>query len=302
MRHNILLLETIATQAHELLEDNGSVYLTKDSYCGIEIAKSVDIHAIVCRGKGDVNKQLIDQCPKLKVITRCGVGLDNINVTYAQSKGVQILNTPGVNSDTVAEQTMALMLMCQRQLYPIIADVKNGNWQQRNCYKGDEIRGKKLGIIGMGNIGQKVAEIAKAFGMSVHYWARENKGLSFPFVTLEKLFKTSDVISLHLPLSSETSHFINKNRLSWIQPHTIIVNTGRGGVIDELALREHLKRNPLSGFAADVMTEQPPREDHPLLKLPNVIITPHISSLTKRTYNEICLIAIKKTITFLENN
>lgn len=164
-KQNVLLLETIAESAHSLLEQHGQVFLADSPYSGGEIAAQHPIHAIVTRGKGDVSQQLIDQCPDLKVIARCGVGLDNVDVPHATKKGVKVLNTPGANAATVAEHTIALMLMLQRHLYQSVQAVKANDWGYRTQYQGDELNGKRLGILGLGNIGSRVAQIAQALGM-----------------------------------------------------------------------------------------------------------------------------------------
>ncbi|NJK82764.1 MAG: hypothetical protein HC912_02080 [Saprospiraceae bacterium] len=134
------------------------------------IAEKQPIHAIVTRGKGEVNETLIAACPDLQVIARCGVGLDNVNVDFATQKGIKVVNAPGSNADTVAEHALCLMLMLQRHLYASVQAVKQNDWQFRNRYQGDEIRGKTLGILGLGNIGSKVAHLAAAFGMHIIYW------------------------------------------------------------------------------------------------------------------------------------
>jgi D-3-phosphoglycerate dehydrogenase len=166
----VLLLESVSRQADKLLKAQVKVSEAASPDSGGEIAQSAAIHGIVTRGKGDVNRQLIGQCPDLEVIARCGVGLDNIDVDFATRRGIKVVNAPGSNADTVAEHTLGLMLMLQRHLYPSVAAVKNRDWDFRKGYQGDEIRGKTLGILGMGNIGKKVAKLASVFGMNVIYW------------------------------------------------------------------------------------------------------------------------------------
>lgn len=298
---NVLLLESIADGAKAMLLQAATVFESKDPYSGGEIADLHDIHAIICRGKGDVSPALIDKCPNLKVVARCGVGVDNIDTAYAKSKNVKVVNAPGSNADTVAEQTMALMLLLQRQLYPIITQVKEGDWNSRVSYGGDEIRGKKLGIIGLGNIGMKVAKLASAFGMTIQYWAREDKKNDFKFVNLEELLSKSDIVSLHLPLNDQTKNLIDKKMLSLMKPTSLLINTGRGAVINETDLANALEKKQITGFAADVMATQPPSDDNPLLSLPNVLLTPHISSLTKLTYDEMCELSVQNVLSIMND-
>lgn len=301
MKKNILLLESVSAEADGLLNEHAQVRTSDTPNSGPEIAEKETIHAIVTRGKGDVNRKLIDLCPDLEVIARCGVGLDNIDVDYATGKGIRVVNAPGSNADTVAEHALALMLNLQRQLYSSFLAVKRNDWNFRQRYQGDEIRGKTLGILGLGNIGRKVARLATAFGMSVIYWGQaEQPGVDYAFYDLEELLRRSDLISLHLPLVPATEKLINASTLKLMQPHALIVNTSRGGVIDQEALLNALQREQIGGFAADVLDREPPVENDPLLQLDNVLITPHSASLTARTYNEMCLITVRNTLDLLQ--
>ena len=293
---NILLLESITDKAFNMLSQKFNVSISDTPFSGKKIAKKNPIHGIVTRGKGDVSQELIDLCPDLKAIARCGVGLDNINVAYAKNKNIVIINAPGSNADTVAEHTLALMLNLQRNLFNSIHAVKNNNWDFRKNYIGDEIRGKTLGIFGMGNIGQRVAKLAAAFGMEIIYTGPNKKDLPYTYFSLNGFFKKSDIISLHLPLNNDTRNLFDKNAFEKMRPHTLIINTSRGAIIDENELINYLKNKKIGGFAADVLTTEPPAEDSPLLKMSNVLITPHSASLTARTYNYMCVYTIGKLI------
>ncbi|MEM8523956.1 MAG: hydroxyacid dehydrogenase [Bacteroidota bacterium] len=300
---NILLLESITNEALSILENGSNVFASSSPFTGEEIAEQHNIHAIVTRGKGDVSPALISKCPDLQVIARCGVGLDNVNITFASQKGVKVVNTPGSNADTVAEHTLALMLSLQRNLYNSIAAVKNSNWDFRKHYQGDEIRGKTLGILGLGNIGSKVARLAETFGLSIIYWdVAKKSGVDYLFLSLEEVFAKADLISLHLPLTEETKHLINEEALQKIPPHCLLINTSRGSVIDQSALLIALQEGQIGGFAADVLATEPPDKNDALLQLDNVLITPHSASLTATTYNQMCVITAQNTIDLLQGN
>ncbi len=300
MKKQILLLETIAESAHQLLAENFGVHLSDDPYSGATIAAEYPIHAIVTRGKGAVNDQLIAACEPLEVIARCGVGLDNIDVGFASNQQIPVINAPNINASTVAEHTLALILMLQRQLFTVVTAVKIQRWYVRNRYNGDEIRGKMLGVVGLGNIGLKVAHLAKAFGMNVQYWDISDQSQSFPRKELKDLLRTSDIITLHLPLVKATHHLIGSHELALMRPHALLINTARGGIIDQQALQYALLKGRIGGFAADVLEKEPPAYNEDWLALPNVLVTPHNASLTATTYNDMCVTTVNNVIDILQ--
>ncbi|MEL7161110.1 MAG: hydroxyacid dehydrogenase [Bacteroidota bacterium] len=299
----ILLLETISPEADTLLRGAAEVRLAETPYSGPDIARDWEVEAIVTRGKGDVSAALIDACPKLRVIARCGVGLDNVEVRYATQKGIAVVNAPGSNADTVAEHTLGLMLSLQRRTYASIAAVKAENWDYRKEYGGDEIRGKTLGILGYGDIGQRVGRLAEAFGMRVHFLARpqvpggDQDGSAR---SLDELLREADILSLHLPLTERTRLILNVTNLLRSRPGQLIINTARGGLIDEAALLRGLQSGRIGGYAADVLQTEPPAAASPLLALPNVLVTPHAASLTARTYNQMCVLTAHNTLALLK--
>lgn len=296
------MLESVTEEAHQLLANNSNLLVAESPYKGIEIAKKYSIHGIITRGKGDVSEALISACPDLEVIARCGVGLDNVNVKFASQQGVKVVNAPGSNADTVAEHTLGLMLALQRNLYNSFHAVKAGNWGFRNTYKGDEIRGKTLGILGMGNIGQKVAKLATAFGMEVAYCGRTPKEVPYKYMDLAELLTTADIFTLHLPLNAETKGLINQDFLNKMKTTALIINTSRGAIIEEVALIDALENQKIGGYATDVLSVEPPPSDHPLLKLSNVLITPHSASLTASTYNYMCVSTVNNALKILKGD
>ena len=298
MKPNILLLEYISAEALAILHKHTTVHVAETPASGIDIATKMPIDAIVTRGSGVVDKALIQNCQGLKMIARCGVGLDNVAVEAATQYGVRVINAPGSNADTVAEHTFALMLAAKRQIPTYAKVAKNNHWMHRSQYGGDEIRGKTLGILGLGNIGKRVAELATAFGMHIQFWNRTPKDSPYQQVTFDELLATSDIISLHLPQVPATHHLINAEAFQKMKPNTLLVNTARGTIIDETALVDALKNQKIAGFAADVLYREPPVDNHPLFQLPNVLITPHTASLTALTFNEMCVVTVDNLVAF----
>jgi len=299
MNPNILLLEYISKEALEILYRQVNIHEASTLQESLDLAAKMPITAIVTRGSGVVDKQLIKQCKGLKVIARCGVGLDNVDTDSASKEGVMVINAPGSNADTVAEHTLALMLSAQRQIPTYAQIAKNNNWVRRSQYGGDEIRGKTLGIVGLGNIGKKVATLATAFGMSVQYWNRTIRTNPYQQVDFDTLLTTSDIISLHLPKIAATHHLIAESAFQKMKPTVLLVNTARGSIIQESALIQALENRRIAGFAADVLENEPPVENHPLLQFPTVLLTPHTASLTATTFNEMCVITVQNVVDLL---
>lgn len=298
---NILLLESVTDEASQGLNEHARVLAAETPSGGDTLATEHPIHAIVTRGRGRVTAELIALCPELEVIARCGVGLDNVDIEAATARGIPVVNAPGSNADTVAEHTLALMLMLQRDMVHSVAATRENDWNFRNRYGGDEIRGKTLAILGLGDIGRKVAEMATVFGMRVIYWGpREKSGVAYPYRTLEQIWEEADIISLHLPLVDGTRHLLNRSAFAQMRRQPLLVNTARGAIVDEEALVEALRSGQVGGFAADVLTEEPPAADHSLLRMEKVLITPHSASLTATTFNEMCVVTARNTIALLK--
>jgi phosphoglycerate dehydrogenase-like enzyme len=192
------------------------------------------------------------------------------------------------------------MLMLQRNLYRSVTATRENDWAFRNRYAGDEIRGKTLAVLGLGDIGRKVADLAAAFGMKVIYWGKAAKpGVSYPFRALHGVWEEADIISLHLPLVAGTRHLLDGAAFARMRRRPLIINTARGAIIDENALLEALQSGRIRGFAADVLAVEPPAPDCALLRMENVLITPHSASLTATTYNEMCVLTVRNTIALL---
>ena len=296
---NVLLLETIADEANQLLTEAEDIKVYT-AFAGLppgEVLGNID--AVITRGLGQVNHQLLDACPNLQVAARCGVGLDNVNVSEASKRKIKVVNAPGSNASTVAEHAIALMLMLQRNLYQALNDVKSGNWAARSAFQSDEVGEKTLGVLGLGNIGLKVAKIAEALGMRVIYWAKSPKEVSYQHVPKEELLATADIISIHLPLNAETENLINTEALALVKPSCIIINTARGQIVNKAALVDALNTGRLAGYGADVPTSPPPASDDPLIAHPKALITAHVSSLSATTYRNMCVSTVNNVLAIL---
>lgn len=231
-------------------------------------------------GMDRVGEVVLSRCPNLKVVSKHGVGVDNIDLKAAQKYGVVVANAPGTNSVSVAEMAFTLILTLARQLPYFFEQVKKKDWGATRF--GLELEGKIIGIVGFGRIGKTVGQFANAFGMKVLFFDPfiSTDVSSYQKVTLEQLFREADFITLHAPLSDETREMVNDKLLALMKKEAYLVNTARGELINEDALYRSLKENRIAGAALDVFTHEPPFES-PLFSLPNVIATPHISSHTR---------------------
>lgn len=301
MTKNILLLETIADEALRLLSDAEDVviYTAFDGLPDAGVLASID--AVITRGLGQVNVSLMDACPQLSVAARCGVGLDNVNVAEATRRNIKVVNAPGSNANTVAEHTIGLMLMLQRNLFQALTDVKSGNWAARSTFKSDEVGEKTIGILGMGNIGGKVAHIATALGMEVIYWSKSPKAVPFRYVSKAELLATSDVISIHVPFNADTENLIDAEALRQVKPNCIIINTARSQIVNKAALVEALETGRLAGYGADVPMSPAPVATDALIAHPKALITAHVSSLTATTYKNMCLRTVNNVLAILKD-
>jgi D-3-phosphoglycerate dehydrogenase / 2-oxoglutarate reductase len=294
---SILLLETIHPEAHALLADYDEVMLIASPD---EAAIAHDkVVAMLTRGRGRVTAGLLDRLPNLRVVARCGVGLDNIDIAAAHARGISVVYAPGSTTETLAEHTLMLMLAAARKLRFLSEQVYAGQWGVRNEYTGSELRGKTLGIIGLGAIGQRVAELAQAFQMRVIYWNRTPVETRLQAASLTDLLAKSDIVSLHTALTPETRHLIGAAELAQFKPGAMLINTARGGLIDQRALQQALSRGQLGYFAADVLDPEPPAADEALLSNERTLITPHIAAITDLTYRLVCVRTAQNVLALL---
>jgi phosphoglycerate dehydrogenase-like enzyme len=295
----IVLLETIHPDAEALLAAHDQVVLAESpADLGTRIPYA-DIVAILTRGRGQIRRPLLEACPNLRVVARCGVGLDNIDVAVAQARGIAVERAPGSTTIAVAEHTLLLMLALARRLDTLVGAVKAGNWAVRNGYEGHDLYGKTLGIIGMGAIGQRVAALATAFGMEACYWNRTPRTLPYRQVDLPTLLQQADVVSIHSALAPETHHLLGDRELALLKPTALLINTARGAIIDQVALYSALAAGRLAGFGADVLDQEPPDPTDPLLTHERALITPHTSALTAESYRAMCIQTVQNVLAVL---
>lgn len=298
MKPRVLLLETIHEDALGDLEAGAEVVPAWDEADPITLADG-SIRAIMTRGKGLVTPQLLDACPELVCVARCGVGLDNIDCAAARERGVAVLNLPGCNAQTMAEHAVMLMLAVTRGLVESAVAVRAGDWATRTRFDRDEVGGRTAAIVGLGNIGSRVARLASALGMHVLYVDPTADSAEYERVDLDTALGQADVMSLHCQLDETTRGMINAERLAAMKPGAVLINTARGALVERAALIAAIESGHLAGYGADVLDVEPPVAGDPLLALPNVVVTPHVGSLTRSTYRQICVDSVRNVLAAL---
>lgn len=293
----ILLLESLHADAEAILAQHDTVVLAETPALAMAAAEAGGVTSILTRGKNKITRELMQACgDSLKAVCRAGAGLDTVDVAVAKAMGIAVMYAPGKNAATTAEHTLMLMLAAARKLAVLNAHVKAGDWAIRATYEGLELNGKTLGIIGMGNIGSRVALLAQAFGMNVIYWSRASRDERFALRELDDLLRASDVVSLHIALNEQTRGMLGIRELALMKQDALLINTARGALIDASALEAMLIEGRLGGYAADVMAQQPPDANDPLLHSERVTLTPHVAGLTDRTYREVCVFCAQNVL------
>lgn len=289
---------------HGLLEDAGFEVVRARGPLSeakmLELAGSFD--AFLCGDDAITRAVIAKALPRLKVISKYGIGMDKIDVAAATALKVPVLFTPGVNHTTVAEHTFALLLAAMRNIVPEVNAVARGEWKR---ITGRELWGKTLAIVGLGRIGKEVAIRASAFGLKLIgydvFWDEEFAGKYAirRCASIDALLEQADVVSLHTSLNAETRHLINAGNIGKLRKGAVIVNCARGELVETAAVAGALRSNHLLAYAADVLDEEPPPRDHPLLGLPNAIITPHIGSRTYESVARQATCAVENLVLFL---
>lgn len=263
-----------------------------------------DADALIVRNQTRVTRELIQSAPCLKVIGRLGVGLDNIDLVAAREAGIPVVYARNANAISVAEYVFAAMLTFARRLEEATIHVKGGGWNRR-MYTGMELYGKTLGLIGVGEIGTRLAHRAQVFGLKVlgydpfippYEVACTEFGVEL--TDLRTVLSQADFVSLHVPLTEATRNLINKETLKVMKPTAYLINTSRGGVVNEEDLYEALREGRIKGAALDVFAQEPPRES-PLFELDNVILTPHIAGLTEEAQVKTSVLVAREVVKIL---
>ena len=269
----------------DMLRAAGSVVQVFDPQPGEVEANMAGTHVIVA-GTEPITESTFEVSPDLEIIGRFGAGVDSVDVEAATRRGIAVLNTPGMNSQTVAEHTFALLLGITHHVAQADASTRTDAFKLRTVLVGMELEGKTLGIVGLGDIGSRVARIGHfGFGMKLLIHTANPRpqrladlGIEARYVDLNELMSASDVVTLHTALTPETTGMISRERLELMKPGAYLINTARGTLIDEEALADLLAANRIRGAGLDVFVVEPPSLDNPLFQLPNVVLTPHMSS------------------------
>ncbi len=306
MKWKVLIPEPLDKTAIEVLQkDNNFELVILDSPNLETLKESLKTSdALIVRSKTQVTKELLEAGKNLKVVGRAGVGTDNIDVSAAERKGILVVNAPEESLDSVADLTIGLILALCRKLHIAFQRTKQGNFQ-RNDLLGCELRGMILGIVGYGRIGQRVAQRAKAFKLEIIAYdpfinpkVPEAEGIKL--VSLENLFKTANIVSLHLPLNEKTQRIISDAHFKLMKKDAFFINTSRAELVDTKALIAALEEGRLAGAALDVVDEE--NNKNPLLKYPNVIISPHIGASTHGAQKNVGLIIVQEVMNVLQGN
>lgn len=277
--------EVNASGLHPLNEDDSYSVVSIDDSAGEEFFAALDrAHALIVRSATTVSRDLISRAPVLKAIGRAGVGVDNVDIPAASERGIAVFNAPGGNTLAAAELTVGLILSLARRIPQADASLRSGRWDRAE-FKGVELAGKTLGLIGAGRIGSEVAVRCRAFAMDVlvydPYLDADRAGeLGADLVGLDVVLERADFISIHVPLSDETRGIVGSDALAAMKPTAFLVNASRGGVVDEEAVAAALVDGVIAGAALDVYEKEPLASDSPLRDAPNMVLTPHLGAST----------------------
>jgi glyoxylate reductase len=273
------------------------------------IRKVRGVDALVTLLSDKIDAEVFEAAPKLKIVAQMAVGYDNIDVAEATKRGIYVTNTPGVLTETTADFAWALLLAVARRVVEADKYVRTGQWKvswHPSMLLGRDVYGATLGIIGAGRIGRAVARRAKGFNMKIIYYdvvpmpPEDEKELGARLVDLDTLFREADFISIHVPLTKETYHLVNEDKLKLMKKTAYLINNSRGPVADEKALYKALKEGWIAGAALDVFEREPTPMDNPLLKLDNVVVAPHISSASYETRSRMAEMVAENLVAFFE--
>ena len=301
---SVLVCDQVNPILNEILEKNGLKITYEPEITPEQISEKIEnFDVVIVRSRTKLTKDLIEKASKCKIIARVGVGLDNIDQNSAKEKGIRVINAVEGAMNAVAELVIGLMLSLAREIPRADREVRNGNWIKKELM-GTELRGKYLGIVGLGNIGKRLGRLAKALNMNIIGFdvvpidEEFTKEVGLMKTDLDTLLASSDYVSLHVPLLDSTKHMINSTKMESMKNTARIINTSRGGVIDEEALYDALKNGQLGGAALDVF-EVEPATSNKLATLPNFISTPHMGAQTKEAQSLAANVIAEKIIQIL---
>jgi D-3-phosphoglycerate dehydrogenase len=299
----VLVSDNISPKCIEILKKAGLEVDVKTGMSSSELKACIgDYHGLIIRSSTKVTSEIIKAALNLKVIARAGSGLDNVDKIAATKKGIVVMNTPGGNTITTAEHTIALIVSLARQIPQATMSMKSRKWEKKK-FMGIELFNKTLGVIGIGNIGSQVAKRMQGFDMNVIAYdpflsEDKAKTMGVEKVDLKELFRRSDFITIHTPITPETKYLINKETIAMMKAGVRIINCARGGIINEKDLYNALVEGKVAGTALDVFEKEPP-EDNPLLTLDTVICTPHLGASTKEAQENVAVAVAEQVVDYL---
>ncbi|HXD89184.1 MAG TPA: phosphoglycerate dehydrogenase [Urbifossiella sp.] len=301
----VLIADKLEAAGIELLKSAGLEVDVRLGLSGAELAAALrECDAAIVRSQPKIGAAVLEQPGKLRAIARAGVGVDNIDVPAATRKGIVVMNTPGGNTVSAAEHTVALMFAMSRKIPAADAVMKAGGWD-RNKFVGTQLAGKTLGVVGLGRIGREVARRAKGLDMTVvalDPFVTAAKAAELGLETsadLDSLLPRVDFLTIHVPLSAETKSLLGARELGLMKKTACVLNVARGGIIDEAALAAALKAGAIAGAGVDVFTVEPASADNPLLKAPNIVLTPHLGASTVEAQENVAVEAAQLIADFL---
>ena len=301
----VLVSDSMSDRCVEILKSVHGIEVTVNTKLKPEELKKVikDYHGLVVRSATKVTAEIIEAADNLRVIGRAGTGVDNIDTQAATKKGIVVMNTPGGNTVTTAEHAVSMLMALARKIPQATASMRKGEWEKKK-FEGTEITGKTLGILGVGNIGSVVADRAQGLRMNViaydPYLSQEtaNRMGVLP-VALDDLYKQSDFISIHVPLTNETKNLVNRDAFAKMKKGVKIIDCARGGIVNEKDLSDAIKEGIVSGAAMDVFEKEPTPPDNPLLGLEEVILTPHLGASTAEAQENVAIAIAEQIVEYL---
>ncbi len=303
----VLIPQTVHQDAVALLQEHCEVLCSPRDSSGVDLFDGIETCDAVLIRTAQLTGARIRSASRLKVIARHGVGVDNIDLDAATACGIPVVNTPEANSVSVAEHVIGMMLASVRMMHEADAAVRKGEFSFRDGRTGIELNGRRLGIVGLGRVGARVAGIAR-HGFQMDVWGYDPYLPPSRFselgiracATIDELVASCDFVTLHLPLTPETRNTIDARRIAMMKQGAVLVNCARGGLVDESALVQALKSGRLRAAAIDVFESEPPPQDHPLYKLPNVLLTPHMAAHTEEAMRRMAMGAAERILEVLE--
>ena len=305
MAYRVLVSDKLAAEGLAILEAQPEVEV--DNRPGLApdelLGCIADYDGLVIRSGTKVTAEVIEAAAKLKVVGRAGIGVDNVDVPAATRRGIVVMNTPGGNNTTTAEHAISLLLASARHIPQAYKSLTGGKWE-RSKFTGTEVSGKTLGVVGLGNIGRIVADRGAGLAMKVlaydPFVTPDKAPLDAELVDLDELYARADFVTVHVPLTNDTRGLIDASAIAKMKDGVRIVNCARGGIVDEEALAEGIRSGRVAGAALDVFETEPPPEDHPLLQLPEVVVTPHLGASTGEAQVNVAVAIAEQVSAYLQ--